>query len=49
MKEKQVELKNDDKQFERFDDLFRQVVSVSKDELKRREEIHQQAKKKKKY
>ena len=35
---KKLEMKNDGKDFERFENLLRQVISVPKEELKRREE-----------
>jgi hypothetical protein len=35
--EKKIEMKNDGKEFERFETLLRQVVSVPKDEILRRE------------
>lgn len=41
---KKVEVKNDGKDFERFDNLFRQVITVSKEELKRREKAEKQRK-----
>lgn len=34
---KKLEMKNDGKDFERFENLLRQVISVPKEELKRRE------------
>jgi hypothetical protein len=34
---KQVEIKQDEKSFERFNDLLRKVIGVPKEELNRRE------------
>jgi hypothetical protein len=44
---KQVEIKQDKKSFERFNDLFRKVISVPKEELNRREKADKERKKKK--
>lgn len=41
---KKVEMKNDGKDFERFESLLREVISVPKEELKRREEAEKQKK-----
>ena len=41
---KKVEMKNDGKDFTRFDDLFRKVISVPKDEIKKREKAEKQKK-----
>lgn len=38
---KKIETKNDGKEYERFDGLLRQVVSVPKDEILRREKLEQ--------
>ncbi len=45
---KQTEIKQDDKSFERFNNLFRKVISVPKEELNRREQIDKQEKEVKK-
>lgn len=45
---KTIEMKTDGKNFERFDDLFRKVISVPKEELKKREEAEKQKKEAKK-
>ncbi len=45
MQKKKPEIKTDGKNFERFDDLFRKVITVPKEELKRREEAEKQQKK----
>lgn len=37
MKKPDVETKKDGKEFERFDDLLRKVISVPKDEINKRE------------
>lgn len=39
-----IETKKDGKQFERFDNLLRQVVSVPKDEILKREKAEKQKK-----
>jgi hypothetical protein len=45
---KQVEIKQDEKSFERFNDLFRKVISVPKEEINKREQLDKQAKEEKK-
>jgi len=45
---KKTETKKDGKEFERFDDLLRKVVSVPKSEIDRREKAEKQKKAKKK-
>lgn len=45
---KKIEMKDDGKDFTRFDELFQKVISVPKDELKRREEAEKQKKEAKK-
>ncbi len=45
---KKVEMKNDGKDYPRFENLLREVMSVPKEELKRREETEKQKKKAKK-
>lgn len=47
MKRPIVEMKNDGKDFERFQALLKKVVNVPKDEIKKREERQKKAKKKK--
>lgn len=42
---KELEMKNDGKDFTRFENLLRQVISVPKEELRRREEAEKQKKK----
>ena len=42
---KKIELKNDGKDFNRFNEMLRQVVSVPKEELKRREDAEKTEKK----
>jgi hypothetical protein len=37
MKKKQIEIKTDGKEFERFDALLSQIVKVPKDEINKRE------------
>jgi len=41
---KKIETKKDGKEFERFDDLLRKVVSVPKSELDRREKAEKKKK-----
>lgn len=43
--EKKIETKEDGKDFKRFDDLLRQVVSVPKEEIIEREEAEKQNRK----
>lgn len=43
---KKVEMKNDGKEFERFESLLKQVVSVPKDEILRREKEEKEQKEK---
>ncbi len=45
---KEVEMKNDGKDFERFDELLRQVISVPKDEILRREKAEKEKRKQRK-
>ena len=45
---KKLEMKKDGKGFERFDDLLRQVVSVPKEEINKREQAENQKKEAKK-
>ena len=45
---KKKETKNDGKEFQRFDDLLRKVVSVPKDEINKREKAEKDEKEKKK-
>ncbi len=45
---KKVEIKQDGKEFERFEQLVRKVVSVPKDEILRREKDEKQKKEAKK-
>ncbi len=45
---KKVEMKQDGKEFERFNDLLSKVVSVSKDEILEREKAEKQKKEAKK-
>jgi hypothetical protein len=45
---KQVEIKQDEKSFERFNDLFRKVISVPKAELEKREKADKEQKEKRK-
>ncbi len=47
MKEK-IDIKQDGKEFERFENLLRQVVKVPKDEILRREKAEKQSKEKRK-
>lgn len=46
--EKKVEMKQDGKEFERFENLLRQVVKVPKDEILEREKAEKQKKEAKK-
>ncbi|MGB7208275.1 MAG: hypothetical protein WBD27_06430 [Pyrinomonadaceae bacterium] len=48
MKNTTVEMKNDGKDYTRFENLLREVISVPKEELKRREEVEKQKKEVKK-
>lgn len=41
---KKLEINNDGKEFERFDELLRQVISVPKEEIDRREKVEKQKK-----
>ena len=41
---KKIEMKKDGKEFERFDALLSQIVSVPKDEINRREQAEKKAK-----
>lgn len=41
---KKVEMKNDGKEFERFEDFVRQIVKVPKDEILKREKEEKQKK-----
>ena len=43
---KQIETKKDGKEFERFDGLLRQVVSVPKEEINKREKAEKECKEK---
>ena len=43
---KKVEMKNDGKDFKRFDDLLSNVVKIPKDEIDKREKKTKEAKKK---
>ena len=45
---KKVEMKNDGKGFERFENLLRQVVKVPKEEILRREQAEKEKKESKK-
>jgi hypothetical protein len=45
---KKVEIKKDGKEFERFDDLLRQVVSVPKSEIDKREKKQKKRKEQRK-
>lgn len=45
---KKIETKEDGKEFERFEQLLRQVVSVPKDEILKREKAEKEMKKAKK-
>lgn len=45
---KKVEMKNDGKDYERFENLLREVISVPKEELRRREETEKSEKQRKK-
>jgi hypothetical protein len=45
---KKIEMKKDGKGFERFDNLFRHVVSVPKEEINKREEAEKHKKEAKK-
>lgn len=45
---KKIEMKKDGKQFERFDNFLRQVITVPKDEILRREKEEKERKKRKK-
>jgi hypothetical protein len=45
---KRIETKKDGKEFERFDDLLRHVVSVPKEEINRRERAEKEKKEAKK-
>ena len=45
---KKLETKKDGKEFDRFDDLFKQVIKVPKSELDKREKEYQKGKDKKK-
>lgn len=44
---KKVEINNDGKEFERFDELLRQVINVPKDEILRREKAEKEKNKRK--
>lgn len=43
---KQIEMKNDGKDLERFQTLLKKVVNVPKDEIRKREEQRKKTKKK---
>jgi hypothetical protein len=43
---KKVEMKNDGKEFERFENLLREVVKVPKDEILKREKAEKESKEK---
>lgn len=43
---KKIETKKDGKDFDRFDDLLRKVVNVSKDEINEREKAEKEMKEK---
>lgn len=45
---KKVEIKKDGKEFERFDNLLREVVNVPKEEILRREKAEKKRKEKEK-
>ena len=45
---KKIELKNDGKEFERFENLLREVIKVPKDEILRREKEEKEKRKQRK-
>jgi hypothetical protein len=45
---KEIEMKNDGKEFERFENLLREVIKVPKDEILRREREEKEKKKQRK-
>lgn len=45
---KKVEMKNDGKEFERFDEALRQIIKVPKDEILRREKEEKEKRKQRK-
>lgn len=45
---KEVEMKNDGKDFERFEDFVRQIVKVPKDEILKREKEEKEKRKQRK-
>jgi hypothetical protein len=45
---KEIEMKNDGKDFERFENLLREVVKVPKDEILRREKEEKEKRKQRK-
>ena len=45
---KEIETKQDGKEFQRFENLVRQVVNVPKDEIKEREKVEKEKRKQRK-